>query len=338
MVILEVMGFIFCLFVGSLFLNDDFMEKKHRLALQVGLLFLAVLPWLANCYAIVPQGHEGVKLSFGKANDIPTEQGMQILFPWQDVIPISLKDDFFELDTQCFTSDLQEIHIPVKVTARRIKGKSAEIFKLTESETVQRLMIPKTLEIIKAESARHQALETISNYPAIQSVVETDLAKDMLTYHYHVTTASLSAPRFSAGYQKAVDSKQNASIKVGEAKNDLDKYRTTVQNQIEMARGKANDLIAEAIGKAESLKKQADGEAYQIRRRALGEYKASVAKVDAKITTITRVRKALDENPGVISFEIVEAWKGNAPTSLIDTTKSDGDAMNLLILPSKTTK
>jgi regulator of protease activity HflC (stomatin/prohibitin superfamily) len=73
--------------------------------------FASAIILLASCIAIVPTGHTGVVVTFGKVADYTFESGINMKAPWSKVVKMDNRTQKASLETACFSSDIQEVTV-----------------------------------------------------------------------------------------------------------------------------------------------------------------------------------------------------------------------------------
>lgn len=95
------------------------------LGVAVGLIFA-----LLSAVAVVPAGHVGVRVLFGRVIDVEFEEGLHIKNPFEDIVPLSVRTETYDMTTagQDSTRVLSKdgLQMPLDVTvAYRLLGNDA---------------------------------------------------------------------------------------------------------------------------------------------------------------------------------------------------------------------
>ncbi len=153
------------------------MNNPARLfALIIPVFVIILLLLLTTCSAahVVEPGHRGVVVTLGKVSDEPLPEGMNWITPLiTDVHDVSVRQETEEVHTECYSSDLQQINITLKVLFRVPVDKVVPLFRDYSADPFKNLVAPRVIEALK---------ETVSGLSAERLVKEREIVKrDTLT-------------------------------------------------------------------------------------------------------------------------------------------------------------
>lgn len=300
-----------------------------RLGVFAALLVLAVA-FTAKCsYVIVDEGHEGVVLAFGAAQEIPLSPGLKFKMPWESVEQLSVQDIKFENQYQCSSNDLQEVGVDMIVVYRLMPGQTPKIWEDVGRrwETVD--IAPGAQEVLKQITAQYNATEIVQKRSELSLKTKTELAKWIEAEHLELVDCSLAKSTFSKKFDKAIGEKQNALEDANKTVNQLAEAKERAKIARTDAMGQANAKIEDALGEAARIKRAADAEAFEIRRSAEADVKKIQGVGLAEALRLAKLVEALRLNPGVVELEAIRSWQGNVPSYKISTDESND--LNLLL-------
>ena len=293
------------------------------------LLLLAVFFVAKSSFVIVDEGHEGVVLAFGAAQEEPLSPGLKFKFPWETVEQLSVQDIKFENTYQCSSNDLQEVIVDMIVVYRLMPGETPKIWERVGRRWESVDIAPGAQEVLKMITAQYNATEIVQKRSELSLKTKAELAKWIEVEGLELVDCSLAKSTFSKKFDKAIGEKQNALEDANKAVNQQAEAKERAKIARTDALGKANALIEDALGKAAKIKRAADAEAFEIRRSAEAKVKEIRGVGLAEALRLAKLTEALKLNPGVVELEAIGAWQGKVPAYKI-TAESSKD-LNLLL-------
>jgi len=148
---------------------------------------------------------------------------------------------------------------------------------------------PAAQEVLKAQTATHNAAEILLKRPAIKADVQRDLTAWLAKYGIELKEAALANIRFDAAYEKAIEAKQIEEQKAEQKRYELIQAQRQAEIVAAEAKGKGDAALAEAKGVADALRIKGEAEA------------AYNARVAASLT------------PTLIQQQYLTKWDGRLP-------------------------
>ncbi|NGO38110.1 prohibitin family protein [Limisphaera ngatamarikiensis] len=134
-----------------------------RFLVAAGVLFLLVLLGAAGSY-IVPPGHRGVKVTLGKASDRFLPEGFGFKLPLVTrVVPVSVRQRTMPLRAECFSSDLQQVTLDLRVLYRIPERSVVTIYRQYAGDPFDSLIAPRVQEAVKEVTALLTAEQIVKN-------------------------------------------------------------------------------------------------------------------------------------------------------------------------------
>lgn len=271
----------------------------------IGGVVLAVLILVLGMVAIVPTGHTGVKVTFGKVEDNVLPSGLNIIMPWQNVVNMDNREQKVNFSLEAFSRDIQQVDVQGSINVNIDKPTAMNLYKDVGQNYLDILVQPRILEDVKIVIARYTAENLIENRQkaadAIYEIVKDELAEKGI----NVISFAIENIDFTDTFESAVEAKQVATQEKLRAQTEQERQTMEATQKAERER-----IAAQA--EADVKKIQADAEAYAVK-----------VKADAEAEANEKISKTLSES--LIKYNTVNHWNGKLPL-----VSSDG--MNIINL------
>ncbi|MCB0195582.1 MAG: prohibitin family protein [Anaerolineae bacterium] len=251
---------------------------KGGLIVLVVLVILVVGSFLL-AFVVVPPGAVGVQTYFGAIQDEVLPEGLHMIFPGTQVIPIDVRIQKIEAEASASSKDLQIVTSRVALNFFLDKEEANLIFQNLGLNYQSTIIEPAIQESIKSTTAQFTAEELITRRPDVKESVFLSIRERLAQRNIVVTDFSIIDFNFSDEFNRAIEEKQVAEQRALRAQNDLDRIRT---------------------------------EAEQTRARAEGEAQANLEIARAEAEAQQLLRETL--SPEIIQLRSVEKWNGILPT------------------------
>ena len=120
---------------------------------------------------------------------------------------------------------------------------------------------PAAQEILKANSALHNAAEILQKRPAIKAEVQKELTQWLAKYGIEMKEVALANIRFDPSYERAIETKQIEEQKAEQKRYELIQAQRQAEIAAATAKGKGDAAREEAKGVAEALRIKGEAEA-----------------------------------------------------------------------------
>ena len=275
----------------------------------IGSIALAVLIVVFSTLRVVPAGHVGVPVLFGKVTEQVLTEGLNVINPLYEVVKMDCRVMKHEGKYDAASKDMQNVHVTMALNFRIIPEKASYIYQKIGKSYGAIIIDPAAQEVLKAVTATHNAGDILKKRPIIKNEVQEMLNTWLTKYFVDLREVSLANIGFDGDYENAILAKQV------EEQNAQKKEYMLVQEQID-----ANILITKNKGIGDAAKAQATGEAEAIKIN--GSAQAFYNKVVSKSLT-----------PILIQQQYLESWDGILPRMLFG---GDSSPMPLIQIPSET--
>ena len=222
----------------------------RNLLLVAVLLFAAFLVLSASTYVVDP-GTRGIKVMLGKAGDAFLPEGFGFKAPFvTHIVALNVKQRTMPLKADCFSADLQQIKVDLRVLFRIPEASVVQIYKEYAGDAFDSLIAPRVQEALKEVTALQTAEQIVKNREEIkQKVIKAAQHKigDILL----VTDVVIRNIDLSIELEHAIEAKMVAEQEGAKAR--------FAQQQTEI---EAKTAVIRAKGEAEAIKVR--GEALKL--------------------------------------------------------------------------
>lgn len=131
-------------------------------------ILVTMLSILAGC-SVVDPGERGVKVSLGEMSDRILDSGFYFLNPFTTSIwTIDVRQQTQEVEAPCFSSDLQQVNIKVKVLYRIPDTSTILILRDYQGNPFDSLVAPRVQEALKEATALKTAADIVKTRESIK--------------------------------------------------------------------------------------------------------------------------------------------------------------------------
>lgn len=133
------------------------------------LLFCIVLMAASGTYVVHP-GYRGVEVTMGKVSPAFKPEGFGVKAPFVTTIhPISIRQQTAEDKAECYSSDLQQIQIELRVLFRIPESSVVKLFQDYYGDPFESLIAPRVHEAIKEATASQSAEQVVKSREMIKA-------------------------------------------------------------------------------------------------------------------------------------------------------------------------
>ena len=253
----------------------------------MGLILVVVFAiiFLSSCFVVIPAGHTGVALTFGKVEDHVLQEGLHFKVPFaQKIVVVDNRIVKLDVNTEAFSKDLQTITTVVAVNYHVGKENSQTIYKNVGMGFEEVLITPAVNEVLKAVTAKYTAVELVSSRAEVSMLLDDGLNEKLNNYGIFINELNIINWDFSEEYINAVEAKQVAE-------QNLIKTRTEQEQALVIANTEAQKRVIAAEAEANEIKvlAQANADSNRIITESISELLIkyqTVAKWDGKLPTV----------------------------------------------------
>ena len=220
-------------------MNSSFLPKLIGIAIVI---FLVSLFGSASSYVIEP-GMRGIKVTLGKAADgfLPAGFGFKAPFITQ-IKTASIQQRTATLRAECFSSDLQQVTVELRVLYRVPEAAVVQIFKDFAGSPFDTLIAPRVQEALKEVTATQSAEQIVKTRETIK-LKALQTAQEKIGNLLKIEDLVIFNINLSAELESAIEAKMVAEQEAAKAR--------FMQQQVQV---EANTAIIKAKGEAEAIR------------------------------------------------------------------------------------
>jgi regulator of protease activity HflC (stomatin/prohibitin superfamily) len=257
------------------------------LALAIG---IPALIFFFSVFRVIPAGQVGVKVLFGRVDPTPLREGLNVVWnPLYDVVMMDARVHKHTAKYDAASKDLQAVHVDMVLNYRLVADRAPDVYRSIGLGYSAVIVDPAAQEVLKAQTATHNAAEILLKRPLIKNDIQRELTAWLAKYGIELKEAALANIGFDPAYEKAVEAKQIEEQKAEQKRYELIQAQRQAEIVAAQAKGKGDAAREEARGVAEALRLKGDAEA------------AYNAKVSASLTGI------------LIQQQYLARWDGKLP-------------------------
>ena len=133
------------------------------------LIFVAAILGSSATYVVQP-GMRGVMVTLGKVSPGFLPEGFGFKAPFvSTVVPVQIRQQTTNLDTECYSSDLQQVTVQLRVLYRIPEASVVAIFQQYSGDPFLSLIAPRVSEAFKEVAALQSAEQIVKNREVIKS-------------------------------------------------------------------------------------------------------------------------------------------------------------------------
>jgi regulator of protease activity HflC (stomatin/prohibitin superfamily) len=204
---------------------DSLPPGLRTFGLRIVLLLAVGVPALIllfSIFRIIPAGHVGVKVLFGQVDPTPLREGLNVVFnPLYDIVVMDTRVGKHAARYDAASKDLQAVHVEMVLNYRLGPDRAPEVYKSIGLDYSAVIIDPAAQEVLKANTATHNAAEILLRRPAIKADIQRDLTVWLAKYGIELKEASLANIRFDQNYEKAIEAKQIEEQKAEQKRYEL---------------------------------------------------------------------------------------------------------------------
>lgn len=205
------------------------------------LIFVAVIMASSGTYVIQP-GHRGVEVTLGKVSPAFKPEGFGLKAPFvTKIYPISIRQQTAQEKAECYSADLQQVSVMLRVLYRIPEGSVVKLFQGYRGEPFASLIAPRVHEGLKEAAAQQSAEQIVKSRELIKAraleLVRAKIGGILVIEDIVIEDIALTKELEGAIEQKMVQEQEAAKAKF-----------TQQRAQIE-----ADTMVIKATGEAKSI-------------------------------------------------------------------------------------
>lgn len=216
-------------------------QSAGKLILGAGAIFVLVLAGSQSTYTVEP-GHRGVEVTLGKVSPACKDEGFGFKIPFiTRVESMLIRQQTVEMDADCYSSDLQQIRISLKVLYSIPQSSVVSLYRDYAGNPFETVIKPRVAEAIKEVTATRTAEFIVQKREEIKSR-SMEVARQKIGTILTLDDLVLENMNLSQILENAIEAKMVQEQEAARARF------TKQQAEVE-----ANTAVIKAKGEAESI-------------------------------------------------------------------------------------
>jgi prohibitin 2 len=225
--------------IEQFFNNSKNMQKYVGAAIAI----FVILILAAGTTFIIPPGHRGVLVTMGKVSPVFAPEGLGFKIPFiTSVLPISIRQQTKTAQSACYSSDLQQIDVELRVLYRIPESMVVKIYQNFSGDPFESLIAPRINEALKEVTAMQSAEQVVRKREEIKAkallAAKAKIGDMLIVEDIVIQNVALSKELEAAIEAKMVQEQEAAKAKFIQQKAEIE----------------ANTVVIRAKGEAESIR------------------------------------------------------------------------------------
>jgi len=213
----------------------------------LGALALFLLLGITGCYYVIAPGERGVKVTLGKMSEQFLSPGPGLKAPFiTEIQRVNVQQDTREVSAECFSSDLQQINIQLKVLYRIPEASIISVLRDYAGTPFEKLILPRVQEAVKEVTAMKSAADIVKTREQIK-VAALESSRTKVGSLLVIEDLVIEDVKLSRELEQAIEAKM---VQQQEAEKAIFK--------MQQAKTDAETLIIKAKADAESIRIQGE--------------------------------------------------------------------------------
>lgn len=133
------------------------------------LVFVVVIMASSGTYVVHP-GYRGVEVTMGRVSSTFKPDGFGFKAPFATrIIPISIRQQTAKNEAECYSSDLQQIHVELRILFRIPESSVVKLYRGYDGDVFETLIAPRVHEALKEVAASQSAEQVVKNREQIKT-------------------------------------------------------------------------------------------------------------------------------------------------------------------------
>ena len=218
---------------------ENIPDLKNSLkSITIAIAAFVAFIFIFTSYYVVPPGNRAVLVTLGKVSPAFAPEGLGFKIPLiTTVVPVSVRQQTRTVKTECYSSDMQQITVELRVLYRVPEASVVRIFQDFAGDPFDSLIAPRVAEALKEVTAQQSAEQVVKKREEIKvkalSGGRTKIGDILVVEDLVIQDVSLSKE-----LEAAIEEQEAAKAKFTQQKTEVE----------------ANTAIIKAKGEAEAIR------------------------------------------------------------------------------------
>ena len=205
------------------------------------LVFLAILMAASGTYIVQP-GYRGVQVTLGKVSPVFKPEGFGFKEPLVTTIyPISIRQQTSEEPAECYSSDLQQMMVELRVLFRIPEASVVTIFQDYAGSPFESLVAPRVQEALKEVMAQQSAEQIVKNREVIKTKA-LEIARRKIGPLLVIEDIVIQNIVLTPQLENAIEAKMVQEQEASKSKYFKQRAQTEADTAVIKARGEAESI------------------------------------------------------------------------------------------------
>ncbi len=206
------------------------------------LIFVVVLMASSGTYVVHP-GYRGVEVTMGTVSQAFKPEGFGIKTPMVTTIyPISIRQQTAEDKAECYSSDLQQIQIDLRVLFRIPESSVVKLFQEYYGEPFDSLVAPRVQEALKEVAALQSAEQIVKNREQIKTRA-LELARKKVGPLLVIEDIVIQNIALTKELENAIEAKMVQEQEAAKSKYVQQRAQIDADTSVIQAKGEAESIV-----------------------------------------------------------------------------------------------
>ncbi len=212
-----------------------------KLVAGIFAVILLIILFSGSFYVIDP-GNRGVKVTLGKADDQYLVEGFGMKLPLiTKVHTVMIRQQTHESVAECYSSDLQQVKVELKIIYRIPENSAVSIFKEYYGDPFESLIVPRVQEALKEQTATLSAEQIVKQRELVkQKTMES--ANNKIGDIVVINDLVLENITLSKQLEEAIEMKMVQEQNANKAKFEQDRRKIEADTKVIEARAEAESI------------------------------------------------------------------------------------------------
>jgi prohibitin 2 len=205
------------------------------------LVFVVVIMAAAGAYVVNP-GFRGVEVTMGKVSDAFKPEGFGLKEPFVTTIyPVSIRQQTAEDNAECYSSDLQQIVVDLRVLYRIPESSVVKLFHEYDGDPFESLIAPRVQEALKEVAASQSAEQIVKNREQIKTRA-LELARQKVGSFLVIEDIVIQNITLTKQLEVAIEAKMVQEQEAAKAKYIQQRAQIEADTAVIQAKGEAESI------------------------------------------------------------------------------------------------
>lgn len=205
------------------------------------LIFVLVIMAASGTYVVQP-GYRGVEVTLGKVSPAFKAEGFGLKAPFMTLIhPISIRQQTAEEKSECYSSDLQQVVVDLRVLFRIPESSVVKLYQQYFGEPFESLVAPRVQEAIKEAAAQQSAEQIVKTREQIK-VRALELARKKIGDLIVVEDIVIQDIALTKELERAIEQKMVQEQEAAKAKYFQQRAQIDADTAVIKAKGEAESI------------------------------------------------------------------------------------------------